>query len=270
MSSISEVGHAKNVAHLSTLITYCVSYGSSYNPSNNAIKLPALNALSTTAQTALANVITDATANTAAINARIIAFQNIKKLATRMFSALIASGATAQQKANAKTINRKIQGSRAKIIPVPAPATPSNPSSNNSSSSSEKTTTPPSTNPVPAPVAPHTISTAQLSFDNLIQHMAAFIALLQSIPSYSPNEVDLKLTALNTYLANLTATNNAAVVAHTKINNTRIARNKVLYTPITGLCDIGEEVKDYIKSVYGTNAPEYKQIRSIKFKPQKL
>jgi hypothetical protein len=270
MASTSEVGHAKNVAHLTTLITYCTSYGTTYNPSNAAIKLPALNILATNAQTALTNVINDATANTAAINARVIAFFNIKKLATRMFSALGASGATVQQKANAKTINRKIQGSRAKLIPVPAP-TP-NPSTGTSPAPNQKTTTPPSVNPVPTPtpVVPHTISTAQLSFDQLIQHMAAFIALLQSVPTYNPNEVDLKIVALNTYLANLNTTNNAAVVAHTKVDNTRIARNKVLYTPITGLCDIGDEVKEYIKSVYGATAPEYRQVKGIAFKPRKL
>src|SRR5665213_4428060 len=89
MASTSEVGHAKNVAHLATLITYCASYGTTYNPSNNAIKTPQLNTLLVSAQTALTNVINDTTANTNAINARIVAFQNIKKLATRMYLSLI-------------------------------------------------------------------------------------------------------------------------------------------------------------------------------------
>ncbi len=270
MASTSEVGHAKNVAHLSTLITYCTSYGTVYNPSNNAIKIPQLNILLVSAQTALTNVINDTTANTSAITARIAAFQNIKKLATRMYSALGASGATAQQKANAKTINRKIQGSRAKIVPAPTPTPTTNPTTTPIGSADKTSTPPPTTLPTPTPITPTTISTAQLSFDNLIQHMAAFIALLQSIPSYNPNEVDLKIAGLNTYLANLNTTNNAAVLAHTKINNTRIARNKILYTPLTGLCDIGEEAKDYIKSVYGPTAPEYKQVRSLKFTKHKL
>jgi hypothetical protein len=268
MASTSEVGHAKNVAHLSTLITYCQGYGTAYNPSNNAIKIPQLTTLLTNAQTALTNCITDATANTNAINARVTAFLNIKKLATRMLSALVAAGATAQQKANAKTINRKIQGSRAKIVPVPTPTPTPDPNptpnpNNNNNTSAEKTS-----NPTTLPVTP--ISTAQLSFDNLIQHMAAFIALLQSIPAYNPNEVDLKIAALNTYLATLNSTNAAAVIAHTKIDNTRILRNKILYTPITGLCDIGEETKGYIKSVYGATAPEYKEVRGLKFTKKKL
>jgi hypothetical protein len=67
-------------------------------------------------------------------------------------------------------------------------------------------------------------------------------------------------------MPNLIATNQAFVVAHTKANNTRIARDKVLYTTITGLCDIGEETKDYIKSVYGSTAPEYKQVRKLKYR----
>jgi hypothetical protein len=263
MSSVSEVGHAKNVAHFAALITYCTSYGATYNPSNNAIKLAALNTLSTNAQTALNNVTNSVAANTTAINNRIVAFQNIKKLATRMLGALTASGATAQQIANAKTINRKIQGSRAKLTPAPAP-TPS------------PTPTP---NPTPTPTSPSTqktasttttISVSQQSYDQLIQHFQAYIALLQTIPAYNPNEADLKITALNTYLANLNTTNTAAITSHTAINNTRIARNKILYTPTTGLCDIAETVKDYLKSVYGSSAPEYKQVNTLRFRLQKL
>jgi hypothetical protein len=99
--------------------------------------------------------------------------------------------------------------------------------------------------------------------------LAAFIALLASIPTYAPNEIDLKITSLNTYLASLNTTNNAAVVAHTKLDNTRILRNKALYTPITGLCAIGEETKQYIKSIFGSTAPEYKEVRGLQFKPIK-
>jgi len=258
MASTSEVGNIKNIAHLATLITYCQSYGTTYNPSNNLIKIPQLTILLNAAQTDQNNVLTDEATEKSAGNARIIAFKDIKKLSTRLLAAVGASGATAQQKANAKTINRKIQGSRAKIVPAPNP-TPTPLPTPTPNSANQKATIPQGTiNPIPTPVAPHTISVAQLSYDNLIQHIAAFIALLQTIPTYNPNETDLKITTLNSYMANLIATNQADIVAHTKANNTRIARNKILYTNITGLCDIGEESKDYIKSVYGSTAPEYK------------
>ena len=270
MASTSEVGNKKNIAHLATLITYCVSYGTSYNPSAIAIKLPQLNTLATNAQTAENNVTTDEAAETSAGNARVVAFQNIKKLATRLLAAVSASGATSQQKANAKTITRKIRGSRAKITPVPAPTPAPSPTPTPNPTGSSPTPAPSSQKQATTTTTPHTISTAQVSFDNLIQHMQAFIALLATIPSYNPNEIDLKIASLNTYVANLNTTNNAAVAAHTTASNTRIARNKILYTPITGLCDIGEETKDYIKSVYGATAPEYKQVRKLSFTKKRL
>ncbi len=268
-SSTSETGHAKNVAHFATLITYSTSYGTTYNPSATAIKLPALNTTLTNSQTALTNAINDATSNTNAINARVAAFLNIKKLATRMLAALNGAGATTLQIANAKTINRKIQGSRAKLTPVPT--TTSTPTTGTTTNTTTTTTPPPPerTTPTTTPVTPHTVSTSQQSFDQLIQHMQAFIALLASVPTYNPNEVDLKVAALNTYLGTLNTTNNAAITAHTKLANTLIARNKTLYAPITGLCAIAQETKNYIKSVYGATAPEYKQVSKLSFKVRK-
>lgn len=268
-SSISEVGHAKNVAHFAILITYCAGYGSTYNPSAAPIKIPALNTTLTNSQTALTNAINDTTANTAAVNARIAAFLNIKKLATRMLAALNGAGATTAQIANAKTINRKIQGSRAKITPTASTAT--TPTSTTTPTDSPSTTTPPATGKATptATVTPHKASTSQQSFDQLIQHFQAFVALLAAVPTYNPNETDLKIAALNTYLTNLNTTNNAAITAHTKLANTLIARNKVLYTPVIGLCAIAQETKNYIKSIYGATAPEYKQVSKLSFKAQK-
>ena len=260
-SSTSEVGHAKNVAHFSTLITYCNSYGTTYNPGATNIKLPALNTTLTGAQTSLTNVINDNTANTTAINARIVPFKGIKKLSTRILAAFIAAGATAQQIANAKTINHKIQGSHAKLTPSTTTTPPSSPTTN-------PTSVPTGTIPgsTAKTAATKTVSNSQQSFDQLIQHLQAFIALLTSVPAYAPNEADLKVAALNTYLTSLNTTNNAAVIAHTKLANTLIARNKSLYAPLTGVCAFAEETKNYIKSVYGSTAPEYKQVRSLQFR----
>jgi hypothetical protein len=62
MASTSETGHAKNVANLQDLISFCNGYGASYNPTKNALKLPQLNALLTTSQTSIADIITKNTA----------------------------------------------------------------------------------------------------------------------------------------------------------------------------------------------------------------
>ena len=45
MASTSETGHAKNVANLETMISYCTGYGTTYKPSNPEISLAALTTL---------------------------------------------------------------------------------------------------------------------------------------------------------------------------------------------------------------------------------
>lgn len=58
MSSTSEVGHAKNVAHFGDLIAYCTAYGATYNPPKPALQIISLNTLLTSSRAELDNVIT--------------------------------------------------------------------------------------------------------------------------------------------------------------------------------------------------------------------
>ena len=61
------------------------------------------------------------------------------------------------------------------------------------------------------------------------------------------------------------AKNNAVGTEYTNVSNARIVRDKGLYTEKTGLVDTANEVKDYVKSIFGYTSPEYKQISKIKF-----
>jgi hypothetical protein len=239
MASTSEVGHAKNVANFQDLTAFVVGYGATYNPSKNALKLPQLNALITISQTNLADVVTKNTAFNNVVNERIIEFNNLKGLATRVINALETTDATNEKVSDAKTFNRKLQGKRAsKVV---APTDPNTP-------------------------APNTISVSQQSYDQQIQHFAGLLAILQTEPSYIPNETDLTLANLNTKKANLTAKNNAVSTAYTNVSNSRIARNNTLYGTESGLVDIANEVKKYIKSIFGATSPEFSQVRGIQFK----
>ena len=40
MPTYYETGHAKNVANLQDLIAFCTGYGTTYNPTKTALKLP--------------------------------------------------------------------------------------------------------------------------------------------------------------------------------------------------------------------------------------
>ena len=241
-SSVSETGHAKNIANFQHLIAFVTGYGATYNPSKGSLKLPQLNTIATTAQNKLTDVITKNTAYNNAVNDRMIAFSGLKTLSTRLISALESTNASKEKISDAKCVNRKMQGRRASATQTPTKTNVSTPS---------------------------TISTAQLSYDQLIQHFAALISVLQSETSYLPNENDLKVTALTTKQTDLIAKNNAVATAYTTISNSRIARNKTLYDTTTGLVDIALEVKKYIKSVYGARSPEYAQVKSIEFRREK-
>jgi len=241
--SHSETGHAKNVANFEDLISFCTGYGTTYNPSNAAIKLPALNTLFTSAKNSLSTINTTLPPWKTAVNAREIAFAPLSKLTTRLVNALDASSVTRQIVADAKTYARKLQGKRASAkLPtiIDNPATPVDESHKN-------------------------ISASQMSFDNRIENLDKLIQLLSSQTAYTPNEADLKVTALTTLIADMRTKNTAVINAYTPLSNTRIARNNILYATGTGLVDIAGEVKKYVKSVYGATSPQYKQVSGLQF-----
>jgi len=238
MRSKSETGHAVNAANFQDLIAFVTAYGTIYNPSKNLLSLPQLISLKATADTNLADVVTKNTTYNNIVNERVIAFSNLRPLSTRLVNALQITDATKETIKDAKGYNRKMQGKRA---------------------SKPKTTTDPNT------PAPKTISSSQQSYDQLIQHLAGLISVLQSEPTYAPNETDLTIASLTALQASLTAKNNAVATAYTDVNNSRIIRNNTLYNPETGLVEIANEVKKYIKSIFGARSPEFKQVRGIAF-----
>lgn len=236
---IIETGHAKNVANFEDLISFVTAYGTAYNPTKAAIKIAALNTLLTQAKSDIANVTTKNVAYNNSVNARVTLFEPLRALSTRLVQALSSTDASVELINDAKSINRKLQGKRAKA--VEAQTDPNAP-------------------------APNTISASQQSYDQLIEHFNKLIELLKSETTYTPNETDLKIVTLTAQLALLKSTNTNVTGAYTNISNARIARDKTLYKTKTGLHDIATDVKNYVKSLYGFSSPEYKQLSKIKFK----
>lgn len=254
MANSNETGHAKNVANFENLISFCTGYGADYNPSKDNLKLPALNTLFASAQTALQSVKTTKTNFDNATNLREIGFEPFKKLCTRIVNALEATDASTQTVDDAKTINRKIQGKRAGNLPL--------------SSGAGSVPIGASGGEMPIVEDNHN-SVSQQSFDNMIDHFTKLIQLLSSEPMYNPNETDLKVVALNTLLTNLKTYNTASITAITDYSNARIARDTTLYETDTGLVDVAGEVKKYVKSVFGATSPQFKQISGLLFRTLK-
>ncbi len=163
MASTSETGHAINVANFEELISYCIGYGGSYNPVKLALQIVAMQGLRTTAQGNIQTVNAFAVALINVINARQIAFEPLKALATRIVNALDATNATNELVKDAKTINRKIQGERKTKATNPTTPTPPAPPA---------PPIPPTgpTGPTPVPPTPTQISVSQQSYDSLLEN----------------------------------------------------------------------------------------------------
>jgi hypothetical protein len=156
MPSTSETGHAKNVANFEDFISFVTAYGATYNPSKASIKLANLNAIFTQAKADISNVMNKTVTFNNTSNVRATLFEPLQRLSTRLVQALASTDATKELVKDAKTVNRKLQGKRAK-----ATETPTDPN---------------------AP-APNTISASQQSYDQLIEHFGKLIEVLKSEPT---------------------------------------------------------------------------------------
>jgi acyl-CoA hydrolase len=251
MASTSETGHPKNVANFENLVSFVVGYGVTYNPSKVTLKVPALQTQLASCKANIASVTSTSVAFNNAVNARMMAFDGLKKLSTRLLNALDATNASTQLVKDFKTVNAKVQGSKltkadsgktAKLIDPNAPVV--------------ETT--------------KTISSSQQSYSSLIEHMATMITVLSTEPTYVPNENELKVLTLNTLLTSLKNTNTAVINAYTTVSNARLSRDQSLYNTTNGLCETAKEVKMYVKSLYGATSPQYKLISGLEFKSRKV
>lgn len=241
----TETGNTQNLASFESLISYAISYGTTYNPTHAALKITAMQTQLTAAKAALDDCAKKQTAYDNAVDARRDGFAKLKPLSTKITNALSVSGVTDSIIEGAKTINRKIQGKRAIAI-------------------AEKTNT--TTATANLPTMPKNISSSQQGFDNQIEHLNNLIELAASHVEYNPNEPELKLTALKSYLNQLKTLNTNVINAETAWSNTRLTRDKLLYAQNTGLVDTGINAKNYIKSVFGATSPQYAQVKSLQFK----
>jgi hypothetical protein len=259
MKSTSETGHAKNVANFQDLIEFVTGYGTTYDPSKNSLQLAELITLKTSADTALAEVITKNTAYNGKVNERVAAFSDIKSLATRLINALQTTDASPETIQDAKAFNRKIQGKTKKSPPSPEGG------GGNGGQGGEGN----EGNGFP-PFGGQGASTSQQSYDQLIQHLAGLKSILETEPTYTPNETELQVATIEAKIADLTTKNTAVATAYTAVSNSRISRNQTLYTGINCLIDTANEVKKYIKSVFGANSPQFAQVKGIEFKKTKI
>src|SRR5687767_3495339 len=248
MTKFIEVGHSKNIANFEDLLSFCIAYGSVYNPANSNITITALQTKHSAALADLQAVKTAKTALDNATNTRESVFAPCRALATRIISALSAVSPSKLTIDDAKTINRKIQGKRSKSIKKVLPS---------------DTPTPPDESIDPAD---NSISVSQQSYDSLLDHFLKLKETVSQEPLYIPNETDLSIAGITALVSAMQSANTGVINATTSYSNARIVRDKTLYDASTGLVPIASEVKLYVKSLFGATSPEYKQVSKLRFK----
>ena len=257
MRKTFESGHAKNVAQLEDLISYCGSLGNDFNPPKSDLTLQGLKDYLVQAQAVIVSTHTAFAAYKNAISEREAAFRTLSKHTTRIINALHYSGTTSQLYQNARTIVRKIQGSTLKSKNVDLLPENGNQSLQNTDTAA--------TNPSDQTAEAIVHSSRQMSFDLRLDNFNKLIILLTGLPEYNPNESDLKISELTTRYADMHAKNSAAVNAYIVLTNSRLQRNNFLYKEDSGLVALAMSIKFYIKSVFGGTSPQYKQISGLKF-----
>lgn len=245
MVKYSESGHYKMVSNFYELISVVLGYGTIFKPSRLALTAPELQSLGVKATDAINTLDQILPRYSAAVAEREVAFAPLNAYTTRVLNALRACDVPPQTIENTRAIVRKIQGIR---------TTPYKTEEEKKALAAEGV------------AVKKEISTSQMSFDGRLENFNKFRKDLENIPQYSPNEPDLQLAAINNLYNTLVNLNIAVIDANVLLNNARLARNQILYTPKTGLVDIALDVKAYVKSIFGANSPQFKQISKIEFK----
>src|SRR3954447_24969453 len=216
MSSSQEKGHAKNVANLKLMNTRVAGYGTTYNPNNPNILLPALNGKAGDADTAVKAVQTVETPYKDAKDARRVAYDRLNPLVRSAMGILKSADGVSETTLNdAYTLAKKITGTNRPP--------------------KKKNVNPPANGTEATEPTEQSHSVSQQSFDMRLANFNDFISILQATPQYAPNEDDIKVTALADFAQALADTNNAVNEAFVPYNAALRARDIELYYPQTGL-----------------------------------
>jgi len=239
-----ESGDAVNLATFDSMLTEVNSYGERYNPSKDALKPAALTELLNKARTVSALVTEALTARQIAVDNRTEAFKPIHPLVTKVNNALKASDTSTETEASADSLVRKLRGHRA----------------------SAKKTEEEKSAAIAEGKSTKEISSAQTGIDNRLAFFEQMISLVTAAGTYAPNETELKIESLKSFLETLKAKNAASISAEVRLSNARIERDKIFYDMETGMLDIGRDIKTYVKSAFGATSPEYRSITKYQFK----
>jgi len=235
----TESGDNKIIGNFRKLIDE-VSAEPDYNPANDKLKIPALEAQYTGGDAVVRSLAAARAPYKLAITDRESAFKALRALVVRSRNFLKASGATRGVVDDAETYVRKLSGARKSAKPTVAPGAPEGES-------------------------PASSSASQMSYDNQVGNFESYIEILKNVSVYNPNETDLKVTALTALATGLTAKSNTVNTTSATLNQIRGQRDELLYTADDSIVNTAQLVKAYVQAALGTGSQLNKKIKPLKF-----
>lgn len=244
MKNVQEVSHIKNIAAFERLIAYCNSYGAKYNPSAEALKIANLETKLSKSKKANEDSDDIDVVKDNSTNSRVILFKDLPQFCTRIVNALDATPASAEVVLDARHYQKLLQGKR--ITPLPE-----KPAAAAGTATEEKS---------------RTREISQKSFDKKLEHFRRLITIVSLEPHYKPNEEDITVPALNKKYDTLEMANTIVINAEVEQKNLEIRRDDEMYEKPDGLVPVALDAKLYIKSIFGANSPEFKQVNALRFR----
>ena len=167
-------------------------------------------------------------------------YEGVRPRTTQILAAFKASGADANKVDNVTTYHRQVHGARAKAKPVDDPGTPEDESKGN--------------------------SVSHQSYMQVAESFGQIVALIDGEPLYGPNEAHLTVATNTTLHTNMETANDDVITNAVPLSNSRIGRNDRLYNDADSVFNRQKLVKEYVKSAFGANSPQYAQVKGLEFK----
>jgi len=205
-----------------------------WNPSNAALKIPALTAMHASGQPFVTGVVSAKAPHTIKINDLQAAFDKIEPRVRASRRYFKSCGASDAELKDANTIINKLLGDGKKPKPV-------NPDQ-------------------PGGAAQQSHSTSHLSYDSRLGNLTALREYYANVSAYQPNETDIKLDGFDALIAECQTALGGVDTAFVPYFEALNQRDAKLYDDADSILEIYRDSKEYYKSLYAPNTPQYRAI----------
>jgi len=242
--SVNQAGINVNFTNLGLLITRISVFPNGYNPSRSELSIASLTNCLNHAQDVKSSFLNAVVIEKNAQTQFNASFDGFDSFITRVGNAVSICGAPRHTIEQIEVILRDLHGRRATALVSKPTVTTDN-------------TAVPESNQITRHIS--TTESKLESFNTLIQ-------LLSSVPLYVPNEEDLSTVGLAKRYNTMKMVDMNYKTALASLDAARELRNNIINAEGTGLVDIANAAKTYVKSVYGATSHEYKSISDLTFK----